>query len=254
MTYSTVGIILRRRDAGEWDRIYTVYTRERGKLTLLGKGTRRSKAKLASHLEPYAEVDLVVANGKTIDRITFARTIEASSAIAASWERAQLAAFVCESVDALVGERHRDPAVYDLLRTALRTLVSGHPASCILHSAFAAPFTIRLLSLLGYAPQLNHCIECRASLPDGPATGIPLRGGLACQTCAVSVRDGIPLAARDRQQLADAVASFRPFEASPAVTDFARVALEAHLWQPLQTDIPSRHLTGAVASRTMAPS
>lgn len=243
MIYSTSAIILRRRDHGEWDRLYTAYTRERGKLMLIGKGTRRPRAKLAAHLEPYAEVDLTIANGKAIDRIAFARTLETSNTFAASWDRIQLAAFVCECVDALTKEHHRDLAVYDLLRTVLRTLASMDSSLIIHHSSFSVPFALRLLSLLGYAPQLDHCIECRIALPIGPATGVPLRCGLACSPCAVSVRDGIPLSDSDRQQLAEAVASFRPSSVNSAVATYARVALDAHLWQPLRTVPPLPELT-----------
>lgn len=251
MTYSTPAIILRRRDIGEWDRLYTAYTRERGKLTLIGKGTRRPKAKLAAHLEPYAEVDLVIANGKAIDRITFARTIQSGAAIATSYERAHTAAYIAECVDALTKEHHRDPAIYDLLRDALRTVAESSTTPLLHHSttpplhysSLTAPFTLRLLSLLGYAPQLDRCIECRIALPNGPVTGLPLRGGLTCNPCAMSVRDGISLSEADRQQLTDAVASFRPFAVNSDVEAFARVMLEAHLWQPLRTLLPGSELT-----------
>lgn len=243
MTYSTSAIVLRRRDHGEWDRLYTVYTRERGKLTLIGKGTRRPKAKLAAHLEPYTEVDLTIANGKAIDRIAFARTLETSNTFVASWDRIQLAAFVCECVDALTKEHHRDLAIYNLLRTVFDVLSSTHSPFIIHHSSFTTPFTLRLLSLLGYAPQLDHCIECRIALPIGPATGVPLRCGLVCSPCAVSARDGIPFSGGDREQLADAVASFRSFTVNPAVVTFAKTMLEAHLWQPLRTLPPGSELT-----------
>lgn len=254
MTYSTAAIILRRRDVGEWDRLYTAYTREHGKLSLLGKGTRRLRAKLASHLEPYTEVDLVVAEGRAIDRITFARTIRSGMVIAAPYERARIAAFIAECVDQLTRDQHRDVALFDLLHDALDA-TGQYPSSLITHpSSLSTPFTIRLLSLLGYAPQLDRCIECRMALPIGPATGVPIRGGLACQPCAPSTRGGISLAEGDREHLAAATASFRPFSPSPTLIAFAQGLLEAHLWQPLRTAPITPMLTRDPATVTMAQS
>jgi len=254
MTYSTHAIILRRRDYGEWDRLYTVYTRERGKLMVIGKGTRRPKAKLASHLEPFYEVDLVVAVGRAIDRVVFARVLHAHASIAESLERAQCASFLAECVDRLVVEPHRDVALFDLLRDALDA-VEQRPADLVPHQApLATPFTLRLLSILGYTPQLDRCVECRTSIAPGPTIGVPSRGGIACTTCATSIRNGIPLTADDHRIIADAAASFRPFSPSPATTTFAVALLEAHMWQPLRTSPDRIMLTRAQDPATVAAS
>ncbi|MBI4434618.1 DNA repair protein RecO [Candidatus Uhrbacteria bacterium] len=243
LTYSTSAIILRRRDIGEWDRLYIAYTREHGKLSLLGKGTRRSKAKLASHLEPYAEVDLVIARGKAIDRITFARTIRSSATIAVPYERVQVAAYIAECVDHLTRDQHRDVALFDLLRDALEVITQHHSSLVTLHFSLVTPFTLRLLSILGYTPQLDRCVECRTTLPNGPVTGVPLRGGLVCQPCTPSSRGGTPLTDGDREHLAASVAAFRPFSPSMPLITFTQGLLEAHLWQPLRTTLTFSTLT-----------
>ena len=51
--YRLQGIILRRRDLGEADRLLTVFTRDRGKLNLLAKGVRRAASRKAGHIEPF---------------------------------------------------------------------------------------------------------------------------------------------------------------------------------------------------------
>jgi|GEM_PF-1891019 len=263
MTFSTVAIILRRRDVGEWDRLYTTYTREHGKLVFIGKGTRRAKAKLSSHLEPYSETDLVIARGRSVDRVTFARAIASGLRFTGDWEALRTAAFICECADQLTREAHRDVALYDLLCDALRVIAS--PASLVCHCeeprdeaipapSVAVPFLLRLLSVLGYAPQTDRCVECRGELSYGTVVGVPLRGGAACARCASSIRNGIPLTHEDRAQLTAAVASFGPFPPSPALAAFAYGMLEAHIWQPLRTSFAIPALTSAPAAVTMATS
>lgn len=51
----------RRRDA---DRVYRVLTEERGVLDVAVSGAARATSKLAGHLEPFAEVRLLLARGR----------------------------------------------------------------------------------------------------------------------------------------------------------------------------------------------
>ncbi len=49
--YRTQGIILKKEDRGEADRLFTIYTKDFGKLELLAKGERKIKSKLRGGLE-----------------------------------------------------------------------------------------------------------------------------------------------------------------------------------------------------------
>ena len=73
--YRTEGIVLRRQDLGEADRLTTVYTLHHGKLRLVAKGVRRLRSRKAGHLEPFTRVALLIARGRELDIITQAETI-----------------------------------------------------------------------------------------------------------------------------------------------------------------------------------
>ncbi len=62
---STKAIILKRLDFGEADRILTVITPEHGKLSILAKGARRSKSKLAGGLELFSVSTIGFIDGKS---------------------------------------------------------------------------------------------------------------------------------------------------------------------------------------------
>ena len=61
--YRVSAIVLKRREMGEADRLLTVLTRDRGKLTLLAKGVRRVASRKAGHIEPFTEVDILIRAG-----------------------------------------------------------------------------------------------------------------------------------------------------------------------------------------------
>jgi DNA repair protein RecO (recombination protein O) len=74
--YRTEGIVLRRQNLGEADRLTTVYTLNYGKLRLVAKGVRRLRSRKAGHLEPFTRVALLIARGRELDIITQAEAIQ----------------------------------------------------------------------------------------------------------------------------------------------------------------------------------
>jgi len=76
MTYNTRAIIIKYQKYKEFDRIYTVYTEDFGKLSLLGRGSNKIKSKLAGHLEPGILSYLMIAQGRQFDVLAQARTLE----------------------------------------------------------------------------------------------------------------------------------------------------------------------------------
>lgn len=60
----TQAVILRRTDYGEADRILTLLTPDNGKLTLMAKGVRRIKSKLAGGIELFSVSDISFIRGR----------------------------------------------------------------------------------------------------------------------------------------------------------------------------------------------
>lgn len=64
--YQTEGIILNRMDAGEADKILTVFTKEFGMLRLFARGVRRVHSKLNNFLNLFSYVRIGFVSGKEI--------------------------------------------------------------------------------------------------------------------------------------------------------------------------------------------
>jgi DNA repair protein RecO (recombination protein O) len=62
---STQAIILKRINFSEADRVLTVLTAESGKMSMLAKGVRKSKSKLAGGLELFSITDINYIDGKS---------------------------------------------------------------------------------------------------------------------------------------------------------------------------------------------
>ena len=62
-------IVLRKKEVGETDRLYTLYTETHGKVQLVAKGVRKSEAKLAGQLETLMQGLVIVVKGRGTGRI-----------------------------------------------------------------------------------------------------------------------------------------------------------------------------------------
>ncbi len=172
--YRLTAVVLRRRDMGEADRLLTVFTRDRGKLTLLAKGVRRQASRKAGHLEPFTEVDLLVAKGKSLDIITQAETRKAHRHLREDLWRSSWAYYVAELADAFTQEADPNAPLFDLLSDTLDRLEGPAIDLAVRY------YELHLLSLAGYQPQLFRCLQCDALLkPEVNFLSIE-RGGCFC--------------------------------------------------------------------------
>lgn len=175
--YRLRGIILRRRDLGEADRIITIFTAEQGKRRIVAKGARRPSSKLAGHLEPFCATRLLVARARNLDIISQAETLEHFSDLRLNEAAIATAGYLAELIDALLPEDQAHEPVYELTYAALRLLNEGHDPRLVTHV-----FEMGLLRQLGYRPELMRCVTCGAEIEPEP-NGFALDGGVICPNC-----------------------------------------------------------------------
>lgn len=154
--YTTSGIILKRRNWGEADKIITVYTLEYGKLRLVAKGVRKLTSRRSGHLEPFRRVRITVHVGRNMDLITEAVS-EKATKNENNLDSIGFAYFICELVDRLTPDGEKHPDIYYMLKDSLN-YIDQNPASseCL---EFTDVFANRLLKILGYLRpdrMLNH--------------------------------------------------------------------------------------------------
>jgi DNA repair protein RecO (recombination protein O) len=179
--YRTEGVVLRRQNLGEADRLTTIYTLHYGKLRLVAKGVRRLHSRKAGHLEPFTRVALLIARGRDLDIITQADTIEDYPALQNDLERMGYASYLVELLDRFtVEEGEGNQTQYRLLLDAMERLTENEidPTAVILY------FELRLLELVGYRPELFQCVGCGSEIRPENQYFAFYQGGVICPTCA----------------------------------------------------------------------
>lgn len=181
ITFNTRAIILRRENWSEVDKRVIFYSRDFGKIEALAKGAAKITSKLAGHLEPLREVDLMLAKGRSIDKVGQAVTITNYLKEARSFESYWYGGKASRLVELLTRPGQKDPALFEFLRRFLRIVKNDPPASR--WGALWGAFCLKLLSILGYRPELEHCGRCRQDLPPAVNFFSPAENCLFCQSC-----------------------------------------------------------------------
>ena len=161
--YRTEAVVLKRSDFGEADRLVTLYTPNLGKLRVIAKGIRRPVSKMAGHLELFTHSQPLLAKGRNLDLITQSETIESFRALRENLVRTTLAHYVAELTERLTPEHLEDYPLYRLLVETLRRIDTGSQPDVAVRY-----FEVQLLDNLGYRPQLQHCVQCRAGTNTRP--------------------------------------------------------------------------------------
>ena len=185
--YRLSAIVLKRRDTGEADRLLTVLTADRGKLTLLAKGVRRSASRKAGHIEPFTYVQLLVAKGRSMLLVTQAEIVEAHRHLREDLWLSAWAYYVAELADAFIRDEDPHAPLFDLLLETLGRLDQGdEPALAVRY------YELHLLGLAGFQPQLFRCLQCGELLKPEVNFFSMERGGALCPKHGATPQAGTP--------------------------------------------------------------
>ncbi|MBV8527675.1 MAG: DNA repair protein RecO [Candidatus Dormibacteraeota bacterium] len=178
-SYTDEGIVLRRIDYGDADRILTVLTRDHGKIGVIARSVRRPQSRLGPRTDLFTRSRMQLARGRgELDVLTQAEPVTVPTPQGA--RRVACAALCAELTDRVLEGHHPDAEIYELVGQALRDCADSNrdPRAAVVW------FARRMIDRLGYAPQLYDCVGCGATLVEEPARFSAPGGGLLCPSCA----------------------------------------------------------------------
>jgi DNA repair protein RecO (recombination protein O) len=238
--------VLRKVDYGEADRIFTLLTREHGKVGAIAKGVRRSASRLAPVLELFSQIDVQLASGRNLDVITEVVRLPGPR-IEADVERTAHASLITELADRVGDERHPVEGIFELTVLALNELArEAEPRRA---SAF---FMMAALDLLGYAPQLRACASCERPLPEAPAAFSPPAGGFLCPDCSEPAMHVVPVQALKvlRVMSSSGIELYRRLKLDERLMGEVELVLEAQLECHLDRQLKSLRFLRQMRSYT----
>ncbi len=228
--YRDEGIVLRTHKLGESDRIVSFLTKGHGKVRAVAKGVRKTKSRFGARLEPPTHLQLLFYEGRELDIVTQAETVDHFRPIRDDLDRLTRAVSMLEAADQLGLEGEANEPLYQMLLGALRAL-STHRGPLVVPGFF-----LKVLSLEGFRPMVDTCVECGSADDlvsfDVDAGGVRCRDhrrGQALSPEALGLLNDI-LCGRLGQALNEP-----PSDATTEVDHLAVRALEHHLERRLRS-------------------
>jgi DNA repair protein RecO (recombination protein O) len=218
--YTTDAFVLRRRNIGEADSIFTLFSAREGKFDAVARGVRKARSRMRGHIEPLTRSRVQLAHGRTLDVFTQAEVSQPYRAVREDLERTAAALYCAELLERSVAERQEAPELFALFGELLDALEAAGPL------IVARAFEVHLLAATGYELQLDGCVLCDAALPQEETLLSPGAGGLVCRACRGAAGGGRLLSVR-------AIKVLR-FAAGASLTDFARLRADEALHAELR--------------------
>ncbi|MFC2038610.1 DNA repair protein RecO [Chloroflexota bacterium] len=177
--YQTDAIVIKKTKLGEADSILTFYTPHLGKIQGFAKSLRKTKSRMAGHLELLTHSKVSLARGRSIDTITGSQTISSFMPLKIDLDLTSYGLYIIELIHQFTAEHVEDYPLFQLLLETLENLSQQNDKDLVLRY-----YELHLLDRVGYRPQLQECVACKTPLQPVTNTFSPSSGGIMCPVCS----------------------------------------------------------------------
>lgn len=175
---STPGLVIRRANYGDYDRMVTLFTPEHGKLDAIARGCRKPKSQLINAVEPFVSGEYQLYQKGDRFSIEQCQLRDSYFDLRTDYERLTHGVYWLKLIDAGVPRDVPAQALFLTTLTALAHLnYSDLPAEML-----TMGFEMHFMALSGYPPRVDSCVVCSRPIA-GDAHFNAQMGGTVCQTC-----------------------------------------------------------------------
>lgn len=171
-------LVVKSVDYGEFDKLLTLVTEDKGKLTVTVKGGKSIRSKFVSVCEPFTYAYFNLRKSKKYYYVYDSDLLEDFYLLRDSIEKLSLAAYFCDITSEISLEGISDPDVIKLALNALYALAYKDYGIALVKSVFEFKAAV----VAGFMPDLSCCEICGMEGSDN--LFIDVRGGrLLCDDC-----------------------------------------------------------------------
>ncbi len=188
MIFKTQAIVLRMVPFSETSRIVTWLTVDHGRLATIVKGSQRRKSPFLGQYDLFYTCELLfyLRRHQGLHIVKECSPLKTRPGLRSRWQATACASYLAHLAARISPPYAPHPQLFCLLDAALDVFPQSQNLEACLYW-----FELRIMAVMGFAPQLNACLQCKRPL-NGLAPGRPLpvfscvRGGVLCGACATA--------------------------------------------------------------------
>lgn len=185
MYQGTEALVLKSFDTRETDAIITIFSRDLGKVSVVVKGVKKPQSSLRGMVQPFCRSHFYLTRSGEMYLMTQGKIISFYGNIREDLTKTLQAVYILELLDKSLVDNDPNQGLYRMTTEVLGFLDENEAPGLVVRY-----FELKLLGMLGFAPELNQCSNC------GQENGLGYfsrsSGGVLCTSCE-SVSDARPI-------------------------------------------------------------
>ena len=197
--FTTSVINLKTYNISESDKIIIMYSKEKGIIKGVAKGTKKSNSKLGGRMELLVANKMMLNKGRSLDTICQAEALNTFFNLRNDMNKLFYAMYCCEIVSNFGVEN--DPnseEIYNLFYTFLDKISDAKKLTdamlCVIK------FQLKIMDITGYSIELGKCVKCLKPNDENIYFSIE-QGGILCPHCAAKITKKIKMHYKIREFL-----------------------------------------------------
>jgi DNA repair protein RecO (recombination protein O) len=170
------GIVIRRTDYGENNKIITLYTREFGKIGVMARGANKPNSRLSAVTQLFYYGYFIFTQSNGLGGLQQGETIDSMRTIREDLFATAYASYAVELLDKSVDDKKANPYLFELLYQTLHYINEGYDPEILKFI-----FEMKMLQVNGLNPTLDRCAVCGET--EGQFNFSLREGGFICHRC-----------------------------------------------------------------------
>ncbi len=179
--HHTEGIILDIKHRGEGDELFTLFTKDFGKIEVLGRSIRKGKSKLRMNMSLFSHVKINFIEGKVFNTLTDASLVYNFKNAKNTLSKLSIFYRMSEITLLLVRGEAKDERIFTLFLDSFYKIDRENLSKDNLKLFFCF-FSFKLLYFLGYKLYTKECVFCSLEIKRDCYLNLK-EGGLVCNEC-----------------------------------------------------------------------
>ncbi|PPA71444.1 DNA repair protein RecO [Jeotgalibacillus proteolyticus] len=171
------GIVVRKSDYGESDKIITIFSREYGKFAVMAKGAKKSNSRLSAVSQLFTHAHFLFRKGTGMGTLQQGDLVASQRRIKEDLFKSAFATYMVELLDKGLDDRKVDPYLFELLAQSLSFINEGYDEEVVCFI-----FEMKMLPVYGVQPVLDRCAHCGET--EGHFSFSIRENGLLCHRCS----------------------------------------------------------------------
>ena len=180
--YRTEAFLIKKKDWLENDQFLTFYTKDFGKVEVLGKAIRKINSKLRGGIEIFSLSNIEFIQGKNYKTLTDTNIIEKFPNLKKDLKKREVADKISQVLNDLLKEEEKDIEVWEVLYEVFKNLNDQNNKILNYYLLFYY-FFWNIISVLGYQIDFYHCALCHRKIPNANNFFNLEAGGIICNNC-----------------------------------------------------------------------